>query len=115
MVKSKGNISKRLKDEIISKLLAANSLVPDLSKSYGISSSTLYKWRHKAKKKKSITAIEVSKEKFVELLVEEPNSYLKESTLQKASLIFSDFSISIEGRVSSSKFISILKILEEPC
>lgn len=54
-------------------------------------------------------------ERFIELSVQEENSFLKKAKLQKALLTFDDFSISMEGSVSSSKLISIFKILEASC
>ena len=46
---------------------------------------------------------------FVELSVKDSVSY----TLEKASLTFKDFSFSIEGKVTSSSLIAIIKVLEE--
>jgi len=115
MVRRREQISKVLKEQIISKLSEPDCSVADLRRLYGISKTTLYKWRHEAIKQVTDASIQACGRKFVELLVEEPSNHLLESKLQKASLTFDDFSISIEGRVSSSKFISILKILEEPC
>jgi transposase-like protein len=114
-VKRKEKISDQLKEQILAKLFDSNCVVSVLSKSYGISRSTLYKWRYMAKDKDTLFAAD-SQKQFVELSVSEPNNNgLKGSSLQKASLVFNDFSIFIEGKVSNSKFISILKILEEPC
>ncbi len=115
MIKRKEKIPKLLKEQVLSKLFDPNYLVPDLSKSYGISRSTLYKWRCKAKNKGILPAAGHNQKEFVELLVKEPNDCSRESSLQKASLTFEDFSIAIEGKVSSRKFISILKILEGSC
>lgn len=46
---------------------------------------------------------------FVELSLREE----KHSSLQKASLTFSDFSFSIEGVIKSGVLLEILKILEQ--
>ena len=45
---------------------------------------------------------------FVELLIQDSGGL----DLKKASLIFSDFALTLEGRVKSSSLVAILKILE---
>lgn len=108
-------LPKQLKDQITAKLLTSDGSVSDLSKLHGVGRSTLCKWRREARKKSLVTGIESSHEKFVELRLEDTRNHLPGSKLIGASLTFEDFTISIEGKVGSSKFISIFKILEELC
>lgn len=116
MTKRRESISKESKEKITAKLFTTNCLISELSRSYGISRSTLYKWRSRARNKKTLALTgQGVQERFIELSVQEGSNFLKKTRLQKALLTFEDFSISMEGSVSSSKFISILKILEEPC
>lgn len=116
MKKKKSRISIEKKAQIITKILRPGSVAAEVARLHDISPKTVYGW---LKKHKDSTALETkvnnSNKQFVELLVKEPINYSKESSLQKASLTFEDFSISIEGKLGSGKFISILKILEGTC
>ena len=79
MSKGSEKVTKQLKEQVISKLLAPDCFVSDLSRSY------LYKWRHKAKKKGAAPTPPACQEKFVELLVEEQDNYLHEPKLANAA------------------------------
>jgi hypothetical protein len=46
---------------------------------------------------------------FIEVSVQDK----EKATLEKATLVFSDFSLSIEGKMKPSKLLEILKVLEE--
>lgn len=75
-----------------------------------------HKWLRKKRAAANCNADSVAfvngKNEFVELSVSESETY---SSLTKASLVFQDFSLSLQGKISSSKLISILKILEVTC
>lgn len=110
MKKKKSRISVEKKGQIIAKILKPGSIAAEVARLHDISPKTVYGWLKKPKDSRVLEAkVNNSNNQFVELSIKESRT----STLQKASLIFSDFSISIEGKVSISKFISVLKILEE--
>ncbi len=99
-----------IKEQILREAQAPNCLVSKLAKSYNISETTIYTWKREAKKFIISNKNETDKAKgFVELSVLDTRS----STLEKASLIFNDFSLVIEGKVKSSSLVEILRILEE--
>ncbi len=101
-----------IKEQILREAQAPNCLVSKLAKSYNISETTIYTWKREAKKFIISNKNETDKAKgFVELSVLDTRS----STLEKASLIFNDFSLVIEGKVKSSSLVEILRILEEQC
>lgn len=104
-------ISKRLKAEILSKAQEPGCVKMDLVRSYGISKDTLYKWISQQRKIATNKAklCSNSTTQFVELKV--ANS--KGLRLEKASLVFADLSLMLEGNINSKKLISIFKILEE--
>jgi len=77
MMRRKEQISKVLKEEIITKLSEPDCSVADLRRFYGISKTTLYKWGRKAIKQGSDSSIQASGRKFVELLVERPSNHLQ--------------------------------------
>ena len=110
MSKSCSKIPQEIKLQILSELQVPGSMVSELAKSYNISKTTIYTWQQEARKIRVANDSEVDRSSdFVELLVKET----KNSTLEKTSLIFNDFSVVIEGRVKSASLLAILKILEE--
>lgn len=81
-------------------------------KSYGISVKTLYSWRSRQKSeqiKKKVT--NNSNNQFVELSVHNNEHII----LNKAELVFNNFSLLLEGNIKSTKLLEIIKILELQC
>ena len=114
-------ISSTTKSQILSEALMPGCLISNLAKSYGVSRQIIYSWRkdYKAIKSKAGARVEAEagrdvpevqpQPQFVELLVQDSGG---DPALKKASLIFSDFALTLEGRVKSSSLVAILKILE---
>lgn len=112
MSKSCNKISPEIKSRILSELQVPGCIVSRLAKTYNVSNTTIYTWQRQTQKIgiDDSSSSEVNRgNKFVELSI----SNAKNSTLEKASLIFNDFSIVIEGKVRSSSLVAIMKILEE--
>ncbi len=108
----------RQKQEILKLLSEGNHSVLELRKIYGVSKSALYRWASGQKtiadsKEAMINNLSNLSNNFVEVAVkdEEAVGDLDKLDLQKASLIFKNFSLSLEGRISSRKLVSILRIL----
>jgi transposase-like protein len=109
-------ISPKEKSQILMELLEGGSSVAKIAKSYNISRERLYRWRKKhvsdnhpgTQRQKAAGNNSIGS--FVELSIKESDSALK-----KASLIFDDFSISIEGKINSTKLFGIIRILEGTC
>jgi transposase-like protein len=108
MSRVRKKVPAELKARILAESSKAGCVIVDLAESYGIPRRILYSWRSKAKKK---LAMVDSRDKFVELVVTQP----AQETFKKAELVFGDCVLLMEGRFSSAKFISILKILEAAC
>lgn len=98
-------IDASIKAEVMKMLEEPGFSVAEISKTYEISRSTLHKW----KQSKSIKSINDT-ERFVELSVLSPKR-----KLSKASLVFDDIAVSLEGKMSSSDLVSIIKILGTSC
>ena len=113
MSKICNKILPEIKSQILSELLMPGSIVSKLAKSYNISSTTIHNWQRQSQKNKVEIGNEVeSIDNFIELSIKDSKNF----ALEKASLIFSDFSIVIEGKVRSSSLFEIIKILEgESC
>ena len=113
MRRKNSRISKRLKAEILTKALEPGCVKMDLVRSYGISKVTLYKWisqqRNNSLSVNKADLYSKPANQFIELKVASP----KGLKLEKASLVFADLSLMLEGSISSKKLISIFKILEE--
>ena len=110
MGKSHNKISPEIKSQILSELQVPGCIVSKLAKSYNVSNTVIYNWQRHAREISLSGISEVDRGgKFIELSVK--NS--RNSTLEKASLVFNDFSIVLEGKVKSSSLFEIMKILEE--
>jgi len=110
-------IDDKLRAEIMSKLFEPGCKVRELSKMYGLSPHTLRNWRYNFRKgpqklaKEKVGANFTSQScNFVELSV-----LGSKRKLNKASLVFDDVAVSLEGKMSSSDLMSIIKILDTSC
>jgi transposase-like protein len=117
MKSSSNKISREVKSQILLELTKPGCGVRNISRQYGVSRGAIYKWLKDqrasvAADRSDPAASDNDRNKFVELSVVDSAAH---SSLTKASLVFQDFSLSLEGNLSSSKLISILKILEVTC
>ena len=110
MSKSRSKVPPEIKSQILSELQMPGCTIPKLVKEYNVSSTTIRTWQRQAQEIRIDTDGKVDgSSNFVELSVKDTRN----STLEKASLTFNDFSLVIEGKVNSSSLFAILKILEE--
>ena len=110
MTKSCNKIPPEIKSQILSELQAPGCIVSRVAKSYNVSNTTVYTWQRQAREIRVAKVSEVDRGgNFVELSVKDTSNCI----LEKASLIFNDFSLVIEGKVKSSSLVAIVKILEE--
>jgi transposase-like protein len=101
------------KRELLESMAIANCSVPQFAKLHGISKSLLYKWsREKGLGNSRQNQSGILNNNFALLSVANEPAVSK-FDLQKASLTFSNFSLLLEGAISSRALISILKMLEE--
>ena len=115
MAQSNKKISSILKASILLDLNAEG--YSKIAESHGISRTVIYGWikELQADKAQRINDINSSpKNNFVEVALVD-NQNCQSSNLQKASLIFNDFSLIIEGNISAVRLLKILKNLEELC
>jgi len=109
-------ISSTLKSKIVAELIQAGSSVVKLSKSYGVSESTLYKWKNEYDASSESDYWQTKDEEtdahlghdFIELTVSDRGS----SNLKSASLQFNDFSLVVEGKISSDLLLALVKTVE---
>jgi transposase-like protein len=98
-----------LRPQVLNKLNTSSVAVSKLAKDYGVSKSLIYKWCKHYNVVRPKEELSNNKARFIELSVIEE----RPSNLQKASLIFDDFQITIEG--SSSKLLAIINGLGKLC
>jgi transposase-like protein len=108
MYKNPNIISPEKKSQILADLAIPGCSVKQLAKLYNLSKTSIYNLQRVAENIRELKESKRSND-FVELSVRDSMS----STLEKASLTFHNFSFSIEGHVTSSSLVAILKILEE--
>jgi transposase-like protein len=109
MTKRNSSIPKKKRLEILQALSESGCNIRQLATAYSISKTTLYKWQRIQGQSAGSHGIRVDdKSNFVELSVLKSDRIF----LQKASLDFGDFSISIEGIFSNAQLVSILNTLE---
>lgn len=115
-------ISPKVKAEIMFEANIPGNSVSEVATKYKISPHLLYAWRTRSKSsgnKKLIISQENYKTQpiFVEALLNEPIATTQQAPLllKKLSLEFEDFSLGIEGKMSSKTLIQLITILEVPC
>jgi transposase-like protein len=93
-------IDDRLRTEIMSKLLEPVCNIRELSKMYGVNPHTLKNWRYNYRKMMREQATDKSSTvNFVELTVQSGKK-----KLHKASFVFDDVSVSLEG-ISNDNYL----------
>jgi len=100
-------ISPEKKSQILADLAIPGFTVKELAQIYKVSTTSIYNLQRVAQGIRGVIGAERSNN-FVELSVKDSVN----STLEKASLTFNNLSFSIEGKVTSSSLIAIVKILE---
>ena len=109
----------KIKKQIVLESLDPGCVVSKLASQYGVSKQSIYFWRKEffVPNTPCGTSAPISTSaSFVELPIIGPKSRdTKQHILEKASLVFQDFSFVLEGRVPVSSLVAILKILEGSC
>ena len=114
-------ISLETKLKILEEFDVRRYSVAEISKIYNVSRSTIYNLQKEQLQKDGRKP--TSSSNFVELSVSDDRHNLptttttmhKKSQLEKATLVFENFSIIIEGKVSSDAFFEAIKLLEISC
>ena len=107
-------ISAELKSKIIPELLKPNRSVPELHKLYGVSQTVLYRWRREYSNQNHLISQDqpaITNSSFIEVAV----SDVVNPNLKSAHLNFADFSLMIEGKITSSILFALVKTVEESC
>jgi transposase-like protein len=107
-------ISGEVKKQVLRQLSVPGCIISGIASRYGISRSTLYKWRKRQalgeqKEKKLDNESTELASKFIELSLREEATRTK---LTKAELVFDSFSLLIEGNFSSNKLLKIISVME---
>ena len=104
------SISPRLRRKILEESRTSRNAVSELASRYGIRKERIYRWREQDSKRfASSVAKNDIRNKFVEAKLEEDVE--EKVKLKKASLEFTDFTLSIEGRLNVSRIHQILEVL----
>jgi transposase-like protein len=113
--KSGSTVPLEVKAEILNKLKVPGCRISELAKNYNISRTAIYSWQQDERREKEYGKAQSpslqNSSNFVELAVVEQSP--KASSLQKASLTFNDFSLTLEGKLKAGVLLEIMKILEE--
>ena len=117
MAKNNKKISSIIKSSVLSELSTEVYSITKMAQMHGISRAVIYAWMKelRAAKTQQISDINLpAKNNFVEVSLVDNKNY-QSSKLQKASLIFDNFSLIIEGNIGATKLLKILKSLENIC
>ena len=133
-VRKRKMISTKVKKQILAELLAPGCVVTKLAKTSGVAQSTLHKWKSCQLRNQVLpnanfgsnpnpafdsaiasAGTSPGTNHFVELKVTPTACTASRLQFTKALLVCEDFSISLEGSISSSKVCAIFRVLEETC
>ena len=105
-------ITSKIKAEIITALSKPDCVMSELGRKYGISVSTISQWRQDYEELLSVVGHKESNvNNFVEVRVKDEG----DKRLEKALLVYNNFSLSIEGGIRSETLLGIIKLVEESC
>ena len=107
----KAKISQEQKEKILKESYEEGVVITELGKKYGISKKTIYDWRRIRNKDQRKNSEQQSKVNFVEIALKDE----VRSQLKKVELVYEDFRIEVEGKISSAKIGPIMQILEDKC
>jgi len=105
-------ISGSVKSQVIEAIKNPDCNVPELAKLHKISTTIIYGWR-KEYAMSLIGKRAHCDNNFVELLPEPPKA--SNLNLQKANLVFDEFSLTVEGQLACSRLILVIKSLDASC
>ena len=112
MAKNNKKISSIIKSSVLLELSAEGYSISKIAQTHGISRGVIYSWIKELEVSGTREVSDmnpVSRNNFIEVALLDNKA---SSKLQKASLVFNDFSLSIEGKITSASLIEIVKILE---
>ncbi len=110
MKKNWKSISPRLRKKILEESRASRGALSELANRYGIRKERIYRWREQdSRKTTSYIAKNDTRNNFVEAKLEE--NVEGKTKLKKASLEFTDFTLSIEGSLNVNQVSQILEVL----
>lgn len=117
MAQSNKKISSIIKSSVLLELSTEGYSIAKIAESHGISRAVIYGWikELRAAKTQRVSDIHLSpRNNFVEVALLDNQNH-QNSNLQKASLVFNDFSLCIEGNISAIRLLKIFKNLEKIC
>lgn len=117
MAKNTKKISSIIKSSVLSELNTESYSITQIAESHGISRSVIYKWIQELQAAKTQQVSDVHllpRNNFIEIALVNNKNH-QSCSLQKASLIFNDFSLCIEGNIGAARLLKILKNLEKIC
>ena len=110
-------ISSIINSSVLLELSIEGYSIAKIAESHGISRAVIYGWikEFQAAKTQQVSDINLSpRNNFVEVSLVDNGNH-QSSNLQKASLIFNDFSLVMEGNIAAASLLKILKNLEKIC
>jgi transposase-like protein len=117
-MKKNQKISSKKKTLILAEAAIPGCVISKLAKSYDISKGTIYNWVRKSKNfqaqqtKNTEKPTSLISNSFIELSLVDNKSH-KNSTLQKASLVFNNFSFVMEGNIEMASLLKVIEMLEK--
>lgn len=97
------------KSEILSESYEPGAVIADVARRHGLEPSVLYGWRSEARQSGAIN----HPADFVEVGVSDDVSSSDKADINRVSIDFSHFSLSVEGKITSESLCGILKLLGE--
>ena len=113
MSKLRKSISQSEKEEILSESDKPDCVITELAKKYDVRAGLIYSWR----KKRSESVESVGNHKFIEVIAEEAkeSEEVLSITHIETEMHLEEFRFSISGKISNSKYKSLIELLVSVC
>lgn len=96
------------KAKIVRESYEEGCTVTSLAKKYGVSTSSIHKWRKSSSSEEKMEGKKVD-DKFIKVPIQKSTVIAK---LKKAELVYENCRLEIDGEISSEKLFSIVQIME---
>lgn len=120
MLNQKNTISDSVKKQILLESDDPKCVITKLASKHGVTANQIYNWRSQKRqhsKPSATQALDYSSDNFVELVTNAQEESPTPIALEyiQTELKFAEFTLSIEGKISTNKFYKIIELVSSSC
>jgi len=123
MLNQRKTVSDSIKEQILLESDDPKCVITKLASKHGVRANQIYSWRSKKRQELKLPSRSVAQvlddplDNFVELVTNDPEGLPAPMEIEyiQTELKFSEFSLSIEGKISTKKLHKIIELVSSAC